>query len=93
MESLGNAGKHQRQGNGKCSGAQIVHNGLAAYGADLFNIAHGNHTGSDGEQHNGNDDKFQQVQENGTKGLNVGFAKLHTVWYSHQDQTGNNANT
>ena len=74
MESLGNAGKHQRQGNGKCSGAQIVHNGLAASTEPTFLISPMEITpGSDGEQHNGNDDKFQQVQENGPKGLNVGF--------------------
>ena len=91
MEALGDAGQHQGQSNCKCGGAHIVHNGLAAHGADLLNVAHGNHTGGDGEQHNGNHHEFQQVQEDGAEGLNVAFREIYTVGDGHQDQAGHNA--
>ena len=91
METLGDAGQHQGQSNCKCGGAHIVHNGLAAHGADLLNVAHGNHTGGDGEQYDGNHHEFQQVQEDGAEGLNVAFREIYTVGDGHQDQTGHNA--
>ena len=85
MQSLRSAGQNQSQCNGEGGGAHIVYNGLAAHRADLFDISHGDNTGGNGEQHDGNDDEFQQVQEDGAEGLDVAVGNISTVGHSHQD--------
>lgn len=50
--------------------------------------AHGDNTGGNGEQHNGDDDKFQQVQEDRAEGLNILLGKINTVGDDHENNAG-----
>ena len=62
--------------NCKCGGAHIVHNGLAAHGADLLHVAHGDDTVDHGEQHHRHHNELQQVYENITERLEVTGGEL-----------------
>ena len=53
--------------------------GLCANGADLLDVLHGNHTSQDGKQDDGADDELQQVQEDGTDGLDVVVGKIRIL--------------
>ena len=55
------------------------------------NVLHGDDAGRNGEHNNGHDDEFQQVQENGTPGLDISLRKVNAGHAEqicvHQQQT------
>ena len=76
----------QTNGNGKGGGTQVINDSFQADGTHLADILHGNDTAHDGEQHDGNDNEFEKIEENGAKGLDVAFSKFRMI---SQKQTRN----
>ena len=69
-------GHDQTDDAGDSGGAEEVRHGLPAHGADLLHVIHGENTVDHGEQHHGNNDELQEVDENGAKGLQVVGSKV-----------------
>ena len=73
----------QQRGYGKAqrhrhhSGAHKVEQGAKAQAAHFLHILHIHYAAYYGKHHQRNHHKFQQIQENGSKWLNVGFGKFH----------------
>ena len=74
----------QTDDDGHSGGQQVVNDGLDADGAHLTDVLHGDHAAQDGEQDDGADDELQQVQEDGTEGLDVGVGKAGTLLTKQQ---------
>ena len=64
-------GHHQTDDAGNGGGAQEECHSLPAHSAHLLHVIHGQDTVDHGEQHHGDHDELQQVDEDGAKGLQV----------------------
>ena len=62
-------GEHKADHAGDGSSDEEVRHGLPADGADLLHIAHGDDAVDHRQQHDGDDDELEEVDEDGTEGL------------------------
>ena len=62
-------GEYQADDAGRGRGDKEVGDRLPADGADLLHIAHGDDAVDHRQQHDGDDDELEEVDEDGTEGL------------------------
>ena len=90
-QAFGQGCQNQCQCYGKSGGAHVINQCFATDGAYTANVLHGDDAGRNGEHNNGHDDEFQQVQENGTPGLDISLRKVNAGHAEqicvHQQQT------
>ena len=70
-KSLEQKAAQNANNNGASCGAQVVDDGFQANRANLADVAHGNNAADHREDDYGHNNELQQVQENGTEGLDV----------------------
>lgn len=87
-DALEDVGQDEADGDGQGRGAQVVDHGLQTDGAHLFDVAHGDDAGHDGEKDQRRDHPLDHVQEDGAEGLDVGGGDIGPA---HQGQTHGDA--
>ena len=83
-EFLEDVAADKADGDGERGGAQVVQNGFQADRTDLADVAHRNDAAHDGEQHDGDNDELNEVEENRAERLDVADGKFRVAL---QEQT------
>ena len=82
--ALKDVGKHQADDKRHNGGADIIDQRFPADGADLLDVLHADHAAHHREQHNGHYNELEQIDKDGTNGLDELGGKGRAAGYIYQ---------